>query len=102
MTRADTIKKFYDLLSQIEIKFPRQSLKDLSQLKLPTQAVYFFFETGELREDNINQRVVRIGTHAAIAKSNATLYDRLYNYKGSNDLTGNIEALSLENWLDKV
>jgi len=83
------IDKFYKLLEKVEEKFPRQSLDKLSSIKLPEKGVYFFFENGEYRNNTTNNRVVRVGTHAAVAKSNATLYDRLYNHKGSIDLTGN-------------
>ena len=87
--RQYSIDEFYRLLDMVIIKFPRQSLSNLSSMHLPEKGVYFFFENGETRDDKVMNRVVRIGTHAALAKSKATLYDRLHNHKGSNDLTGN-------------
>jgi hypothetical protein len=61
----------------------------MSKSKLPGKGVYFFFEPNEIRQNNNFDRVVRIGTHAAVANSNATLYNRLYKHKGAKDLTGN-------------
>lgn len=62
---------------------------EILKTRLPEKGVYFFFEPNETRQNSNSDRVVRIGTHAAIANSNATLYERLYNHKGSKDLTGN-------------
>ncbi|MCK9449851.1 MAG: hypothetical protein M0Q41_12860 [Bacteroidales bacterium] len=87
--RRQNIDKFYELLDEVIKKFPKRTLDTISRNNLPEKGVYFFFEPNEVRENSNSDRVVRIGTHAAIAKSNATLYDRLYNHKGSKDLTGN-------------
>ena len=87
--RQQNIDKFYDLLDKVVIKFPKRTLDTISKSKLPEKGVYFFFEQNETRQNSDTDRVVRIGTHAAIANSNATLYDRLYNHKGSRDMTGN-------------
>jgi hypothetical protein len=88
-TRQQNIDKFYNLLDEVVKKFPKRTLDNITRKNLPEKGVYFFFEPNEIRQDNKSERVVRIGTHAAIANSNATLYDRLYNHKGSRDLTGN-------------
>jgi hypothetical protein len=87
--RQQNINIFYDLLDEVIKKFPKRNLDTISKSNLPEKGVYFFFEQNETRQDSNFDRVVRIGTHAAIANSNATLYDRLYNHKGSKDLTGN-------------
>ena len=87
--RQQHVNKFYDLLDRVTVKFPKRSLDTISKSNLPEKGVYFFFEPNETRHNSNFDRVVRIGTHAAIANSNATLYDRLYNHKGSKDLTGN-------------
>lgn len=76
-------------MDELVKKFPRQTLDRLRTLRLPEQGVYFFFEPNELRQDGKSDRVVRIGTHAVVARSNATLYDRLCNHKGANDVSGN-------------
>lgn len=91
-TRQQNIDRFYDLLEEVVEKFPKQTLDKLSTIRLPEKAVYFFFEPNETRQNNNSERVVRIGTHAAVANSKARLYDRLYNHKGSKDLTGNHRA----------
>ncbi|MCZ2130778.1 MAG: hypothetical protein LC109_10995 [Bacteroidia bacterium] len=88
-TRQQNIDKFYELLDETIKKFPKRTLDTISKKNLPEKGVYFFFEPTEVRHNSNSHRVVRIGTHAAIANSNATLYDRLYNHKGSKDLTGN-------------
>lgn len=48
----------------------------------PQRGVYFFFEEGELRDDGVSHRVVRVGTHA-LRNSNSTLWSRLSQHKGS-------------------
>lgn len=88
-TRQLNIDIFYNLLDEVLNKFPKRTLDTISKKNLPEKGVYFFFEQNETRQNSYSNRVVRIGTHAAIANSNATLYDRLYNHKGSKDLTGN-------------
>lgn len=87
--RQENIDKFYDLLDEVMKKFPKRTLNTISRSNLPEKGVYFFFEQNENRQNSKVCRVVRVGTHAAIAKSNATLYGRLYNHKGSKNLTGN-------------
>jgi hypothetical protein len=47
----------------------------------PRQGVYFFFEPSEVRADGRN-RVVRVGTHALTAASQATLWGRLRQHRG--------------------
>ena len=47
----------------------------------PQRGVYFFFEPGEVRADG-SDRVVRVGTHALTATSQATLWGRLRQHRG--------------------
>jgi hypothetical protein len=47
----------------------------------PPQGAYFFCEDGENRTDG-SMRVVRAGTHALTAASNATLWGRLRQHRG--------------------
>jgi len=47
----------------------------------PRQSVYFFFEPGEVRADG-RDRVVRVGTHALTAASQATSWGRLRQHRG--------------------
>jgi hypothetical protein len=88
--RLNDINTFYDLLAEIEIKFPKRPLGKLLELKnkIPTQGVYFFFEKKETRENSIIERVVRVGTHAAQANSNATIKQRLGQHKGPENFYG--------------
>ena len=79
------IKRFYELLDEVQKKCPRRVFGELSsKMHLPQQGVYFFFEPGEYRADGKSPRVVRIGTHAAQARSRATLFSRIKNHWGSN------------------
>jgi hypothetical protein len=47
----------------------------------PRHGVYFFYEPGEVRADG-DDRVVRVGTHALTATSQATLWGRLRQHRG--------------------
>ena len=47
----------------------------------PRHGVYFFYEPGETRADGTD-RVVRVGTHALTATSQATLWGRLRQHRG--------------------
>jgi len=49
----------------------------------PRKGVYFFFESGELRENISDPRVVRVGTHAVSEGSKTTLWDRLRTHRGT-------------------
>ena len=48
----------------------------------PTHGVYFFFEPGEVREDAVTPRVVRVGTHALTESSRTHLWTRLRAHRG--------------------
>ena len=88
--RLNQINTFYNLLQQIELKFPKRSLGELLNLRrnIPTQGVYFFFDQFEIRDQYIQERVVRIGTHAAQANSKATIKQRIAQHKGPENLYG--------------
>jgi hypothetical protein len=50
----------------------------------PERGVYFFFEQGETRsKSDIAERVVRVGTHALTTSSQTTLWNRLYQHRGT-------------------
>jgi len=55
----------------------------------PERGVYFFFEDGEVREDGITPRVVRVGTHAVSENSNTKLWTRLRSHRGNRNGGGN-------------
>lgn len=48
----------------------------------PQRGVYFFFEPGELRSNQCDLRVTRVGTHAVSAGARTTLWDRLKTHRG--------------------
>jgi hypothetical protein len=56
-------------------------LQDYQAGDCPRSGVYFFFEDGEVRGDG-SSRVVRVGTHALTAASQATLWSRLRQHRG--------------------
>jgi hypothetical protein len=92
--RTNEINLFYQLLEEIEKKFPRRSLSELIKFKknIPNQGVYFFFEQNETRQHSSDLRVVRVGTHAAQANSKATIKQRLAQHKGPENLFGSHRA----------
>jgi len=92
--RTTDINTFYNLLQEVEKKFPRRPLGELLTLKknIPNQGVYFFFDKNETREKSNDLRVVRVGTHAAQAKSKATIKERLSQHKGPENLFGRHRA----------
>lgn len=55
----------------------------------PPRGVYFFFESGELRADEVTPRVVRAGTHAVSSGSRTILWNRLRTHRGHGDGSGN-------------
>jgi hypothetical protein len=76
-------KRFYRALSQLaDIRSGPRYLRDCHGVDgWPRQGVYFFFEQGEVRGDG-SDRVVRVGTHALTATSQATLWGRLRQHRG--------------------
>lgn len=83
-TRLADLDHFYDLLAQLDSTCGGKRRLDRSDARQgwPKRGVYFFFEDGELREDGVTPRVVRVGTHALRA-SRSTLWGRLVQHKGS-------------------
>lgn len=79
-TAAD---RFYLALGQLAqiVSGPRRLRDCHGSDGWPRHGVYFFFEPGEVRA-NGGDRVVRVGTHALIAASQATLWGRLRQHRG--------------------
>jgi hypothetical protein len=75
--------RFYRMLSQLAqiLPGPRRLRECHGSDDWPRQGVYFFFEPGEVRADG-SDRVVRVGTHALTATSQATLWGRLRQHRG--------------------
>ena len=80
--QADT-ERFYVLLAELALreKGPRRLRDCTGRDKWPRKGVYFFYEPGEVRADGFD-RVVRVGTHALTATSQATLWARLRQHRG--------------------
>jgi hypothetical protein len=82
--RRGALDRIYEMLAEVEAGCGgRRRLADCSgRMDWPQHGVYFFFEDGELREDGVTPRVVRVGTHA-LRPSKSTLWGRLSQHKGS-------------------
>jgi hypothetical protein len=84
ITRAADIDRFYSLLTALTEKVGRPRLRECSaDHGLPSHGVYFFFEDGERRADGRTPRVVRVGTHALTERSQASLWGRLRQHRGT-------------------
>jgi hypothetical protein len=74
------VERFYLALAEL-LQGPRR-LRDCHGTDgWPRHGVYFFYESGEVRADG-GDRVVRVGTHALTATSQATLWGRLRQHRG--------------------
>jgi hypothetical protein len=82
--RRAELHRFYALLAELERRCggKRRLAECHGRMGWPRRGVYFFFEDGEIREDGVSPRVVRVGTHALRA-SKSTLWGRLSQHKGS-------------------
>ena len=85
--RQSDIDEFYGILDQLSATMsgPQRLRECTGNSGCPPQGIYFFFEDGEKRADG-SRRVVRVGTHALTATSEATLWGRLRQHRGQ--LTG--------------
>ncbi|MGH3194543.1 MAG: DUF7664 domain-containing protein [Streptosporangiaceae bacterium] len=77
------VSRFYLALGQLAqvVPGPRRLRDCRGSDGWPQHGVYFFFEPGEIRADG-SDRVVRVGTHALTATSQATLWGRLRQHRG--------------------
>ena len=83
--RIDDTIRFYEILARVEDRVGgcRILAECDGKLEWLQRGVYFFFEPGEQRNlSGGGDRVVRVGTHAIIDKSKATLWKRLYQHRG--------------------
>lgn len=82
--RRAALDHFYALLAKLEQRCggKRRLAECHGRMGWPRRGVYFFFEDGELREDGVSPRVVRVGTHA-LRPSKSTLWGRFSQHKGS-------------------
>lgn len=88
--RREAFDRMYRLLDELDDRYgpPRRLAESRSQTGWPDAGVYFFYETGEVRESG-EPRVVRVGTHRLTETSRATLWGRLGQHRGSGDGGGN-------------
>jgi hypothetical protein len=85
------VQKFYAVLDQLtsDIGGSRQIANCDGYQAWPKRGVYFFFESGEQRDDSRTRpRVVRVGTHALNNGSKSTLWGRLGQHRGTRDGKG--------------
>ena len=84
--RAQDLTQFYELLAQLERKVggARRLSECSGKMGWPQRGVYFFRETGEIRNElGDAPRVVRVGTHALKAGAGAKLWNRLSQHRGN-------------------
>jgi hypothetical protein len=91
MSRRDDLDEFYRLLDELRARVGGcRMFRDChGKSGWPERGVYFFLENGELREDGVTPRVVRVGTHAVSRNSKSTLWMRLRSHRGSRSGGGN-------------
>lgn len=82
--RRAELDRFYEILGVLEEKCGGKRIlaECHGRMDWPQRGVYFFFEDGELRDDGVTPRVVRVGTHA-LRPSKSTLWGRLSQHKGT-------------------
>ena len=85
-TRVADTARFYDLLDRLAVRVGGlRVLADCTgTMKWPRRGIYFFSEDGETRSGSgSGRRVVRVGTHALVSGSRATLWRRLSQHRGA-------------------
>ncbi len=94
MPRRDDLNRLYGLLAELQRRLGgTRLLRDSAgRSGWPARGVYFFFESGEVREDGRTPRVVRVGTHAVSTGSKTTLWNRLALHRGRAAGGGNHRA----------
>lgn len=86
MNRQGALEAFYELLSELSRRVggPRTLSACTGRDVWPEHGLYLFLEAGELRDDAVTPRVVRVGTHALTATSRTRLWDRLRAHRGTH------------------
>jgi hypothetical protein len=76
MSRIEDLNRFYDLLDDLRERIGGcRYLRDCTgKSGWPKRGVYFFFESGETRDDGRTWRVTRVGTHAISSNAATTLW----------------------------
>ncbi len=83
MNRRAALDHLHDLLAELKQRCGgyRELATCDGRMGWPRRGVYFFFEKGEVREDGVTLRIVRVGTHA-LQPSRVTLWRRLAQHRG--------------------
>lgn len=83
-SREADLNSFYRLVADLEDRCggTRRLAECDGRMNWPQRGVYFFFEPGEVRNDGMTPRVVRVGTHG-LRPSRSTLWGRLSQHKGT-------------------
>ena len=89
--RLQLLDNLYDILNQLKSDGRLLKFKELVNNELvPTRGIYVFFSNDEQRILNpFQNRIIRVGTHAVSEGAKSTLYQRLKQHKGMNNLDGN-------------
>lgn len=89
--RIEDVARFYRALRRLEegVGGARRLSQCDGRTGWPERGVYFFFQNGEVRADSGDgPRVVRVGTHALISGSGASLWGRLRGHRGDAETGG--------------
>ncbi len=89
--RIDDLGRFYAIMGNLSDRTGGTRLLSAcsGRMDWPDRGVYFFQESGENRTDTgSGSRIVRVGTHALKAGSQATLWKRLSQHKGTTNTGG--------------
>ncbi len=91
MSRRGDVEEFYTIIDELRDRVGgcRRLCDCTGKSGWPQRGLYFFFEGGELRDDGVTQRIVRVGTHAVSANSKTTLWTRLRTHRGNRNGGGN-------------
>ena len=81
----------HGLMNELEhpIGGPRRLTEETGQMGWPDRGINFFSEAGERRASGeAGIHIVRVGTHALIARSRTTLWSRLRQHRGTLNPSG--------------
>ncbi|MDD2585608.1 MAG: hypothetical protein PHT79_00990 [Syntrophomonadaceae bacterium] len=84
MQRLDELNRFYAILTTLEQKAGTKIIHECdNKMYWPAYGVYFFFETGEMRDDLQQFRVVRVGSNADLQETDSNLWSDLRQHRGT-------------------
>ena len=83
MDRLKHLNHFYEILMELQSKTGTRTLATSNiYMEWPQQGVYFFFESGEMRDNSKQMRVVRVGVSKYSESPQSPLWDRLREHRG--------------------